>query len=108
MSYQIEFYNSRVQTSIETWPTGISASFVRITEKMVIYGPDLGMPYTKAIGSGLFEIRARGQEGIGRAFYCTQKGQRIIILHGFIKKSQATSQADLKIARRKHKEINNA
>ena len=55
MSYQIEFYNSRLQASIEAWPTGISASFVRITEKMLIYGPDLGMPYTKAIGSGLFE-----------------------------------------------------
>jgi phage-related protein len=108
MSYQIEFYNSRVQASIEEWPTGISASFVRITEQMMIYGANLGMPYTKAIGSGLFEIRARGQEGIGRAFYCMQKGQRIIILHGFIKKSQATSQADLKIARRKHKEINHA
>jgi phage-related protein len=108
MSYQIEFYSLQVQASIEGWPKGIVASFVRITEQMVIYGPNLGMPYTKAMGTGLFEIRARGQEGIGRVFYCMQKGQRIIILHGFIKKSQATSQADLISARRKLKEINNA
>jgi phage-related protein len=108
MAFQIEFFNQQVQASIEAWPTGIAASFVRITEQMLMYGPNLGMPYTKAMGSGLFEIRARGPEGIGRAFYCMQKDQRITILHGFIKKSQKTSQVDLKIARKKLKEVNNA
>ncbi len=32
-------------------------------------GPDLGMPLTRAMGGGLFEIRAKSVEGIGRAFF---------------------------------------
>jgi phage-related protein len=55
----------------------------------------------------LFEIRAKGKEGIGRAFYCALIGQRIIILHGFIKKTQVTPNNELKIARKKLKEISN-
>ncbi|WP_083889302.1 type II toxin-antitoxin system RelE/ParE family toxin [Xenococcus sp. PCC 7305] len=35
------------------------------------------------MGGGLFEIRAKGKEGIGRSFYCTLKGKEIIILHSF-------------------------
>jgi len=100
MSYQIEFFNQQVKTLIEAWPTGIAASFVT--------GPNLGMPYTKALGNGLFEIRAKGREGIGRAFYCALIGQRIIILHSFIKKSKAIPNTELKIARKKLKEISNA
>ncbi len=36
---------------------------------MAEHGPNLGMPYTRAFGEGLFEIRAKGREGIGRAFF---------------------------------------
>jgi phage-related protein len=108
MSYQIEFFNPQVTFSIEAWPIGIAASFVRITQQMLISGPHLGMPYSRALGNGLFEIRAKGREGIGRAFYCALIGQRIIILHSFIKKSKAIPNTELKIARKKLKEISNA
>ena len=67
MNFQILFFATSVHALIEKWPVGIYASFVRITEQMVVSGPHLGMPYTKAMGDGLFEIRARGPEGIGRA-----------------------------------------
>lgn len=50
-------------------------------------------------------LRARGAEGIGRAFFCTLAGQRIVVLHGFIKKSQKTPVADLRIARKRLKEV---
>jgi len=57
------------------------------------------------MGNGLFEIRAKGKDGIGRAFYCFVKGKRIIILHAFIKKSQATPQKELMIAQKRMKEV---
>ena len=101
MSYQIEFFNPQVKFSIEAWPIGIAASFVRITQQMLISGPHLGMPYTRALGNGLFEIRAKGREGIGRAFYCAQIGQRIIILHGFIKKLKSNAQQRIKNCKKK-------
>ena len=105
MSYQLQFFNAKVQSGIEAWPIGISASFVRIAEQMVVSGPNLGMPYTRPFGDGLFEIRAKGPEGIGRAFFCCIVGRRIIILHGFIKKTQNTPTKELDIARKRLKEI---
>lgn len=105
MTYKILFHNASVQADIEAWPPGISASFVRIAEQIEISGPNLGLPYTKAMGDGLFEIRARGQEGIGRAFFCCMVGRKVVILHGFIKKTQATPVRELKVARKRMKEI---
>ena len=54
----------------------INASFTGITEQMVESGPNLGLPYTKAFGDGLFEIRAKGVEGIGRAFFARSSVER--------------------------------
>lgn len=105
MIYSIEFYNSVVLAEIAGWPAGINASFTRIAEQMVESGPNLGLPYTRPFGDGLFEIRAKGEEGIGRAFFCTLIGRRIVILHGFIKKTQQTPPKELKMARKRLKEV---
>ena len=107
MNFQILFFTTSVQALVEKWPVGIYASFVRISEQMVVSGPNLGMPYTKAMGDGLFEIRARGPEGIGRAFFCCIKGKRIVILHGFVKKTQATPIKELRLAKQRMKEVLN-
>ena len=107
MNFQILFFATSVQALIEKWPVGIYASFVRIAEQMAVSGPNLGMPYTKAMGEGLFEIRARGSEGIGRAFFCCMKGKRIVILHGFVKKTQATPIKEIRLAKQRMKEVLN-
>lgn len=107
MSYTIEYFHSRVQTEIESWPDGILADYARILELLMEFGPNLRMPHSRAMGGGVFEVRPRGREGIGRAFYCFVVGQRIIILHAFIKKTQATPEQELKIARRRLKEVQN-
>jgi phage-related protein len=74
---------------------------------MEIYGPDLGLPHTKAMGGGLFELRIKAAEGIPRVFYCTIVGRRIVILHQFVKKTDKTPAKELQIARRRMKEIIN-
>ena len=65
------------------------------------------MPHTKAPGKGLFELRAKAKEGIGRVFFGILTGQRILMLHAFVKKSQKTPTKELKIARRRLKEVQN-
>jgi phage-related protein len=65
------------------------------------------MPHTRALNNGLFEIRAKADEGIGRAFFCTMIGRRIVILHGFIKKTDKTPKRELDIARSRQKEVFN-
>jgi phage-related protein len=72
------------------------------------YGPDLGMPHTRAMGEGLFELRLTVAEGIVRVFYCTLVGRRIVMLHQFIKKSEKTPRKELAIARTRMKEVNDA
>lgn len=69
------------------------------------FGPSLRMPHSRAMGAGLFELRPRGREGIGRALYCYVRGRRVIVLHAFVKKTRATPAKDLKIGRRRMKEI---
>jgi len=57
------------------------------------------------MGGGLFEIRARGKEGIGRSLFCTAKDREIVILHSFIKKTQKTPKKELEMARKRLKEL---
>lgn len=105
VKYTIAYYNEAVRRAIWSWPESVRASLVRIIERMAQDGPDLGLPYTRAMGEGLFEIRARGKEGIGRAFFCLLSGKRVIVLHGFIKKTEKTPDRDLIVARRRLKEV---
>ena len=105
MTYVIDYYNSSVKKEIDGWPKGITACFLRITKQMERSGPNLGLPYTRPFGDGLFEIRAKGPEGIGRAFFCSLVDRQIIILHGFIKKTQKTPLKELNLARKRQKEI---
>jgi phage-related protein len=107
MGYSIEYFHTRVQAEIESWPVDVVADYARIIELLIEYGSDLRLPHSRAFGDGLFELRPRGKSGIGRAFYCFLVGQRVVVLHAFIKKSQQTPEQELKIARRRMKEIKN-
>ncbi|MDZ4064932.1 MAG: type II toxin-antitoxin system RelE/ParE family toxin [Coriobacteriia bacterium] len=78
-----------------------------LVDLIVEFGPDPRMPHSRAMGHGLFELRPRGREGIGRALYCFVIGQRVVVLHAFVKKTQATPERDLAIARRRMKEVRN-
>lgn len=105
MSYQIEYFNASAQAALDEWPVGLKVRYLALLSRMVDFGPDLGMPHTRAMGDGLFEVRAKATEGIGRAFYCTLVGRRIVVLHGFVKKTDKTPAKELKIARQRLKEL---
>lgn len=103
--YRINYFNARLQTEVDSWPADILASYRNITARIIEHGPDLGLPHTRAMGNGLFEIRAHGRDGIARALFCTLVQKRIVILHVFIKKTSKTPMADLLLARKRLKEI---
>jgi phage-related protein len=107
MSWSVVFYSDRVESEIAKMPPGFVARFVRYAERMEIYGPDLGMPHTKAMGAGLFELRLKAGEGIARVFYCTRIGRKIVVLHHFIKKTDKTPPKELLVARTRMKEFEN-
>lgn len=89
---------------IESWPADALPYYARIVELLVEHGPNLRLPYSRAFGEGLFELRPRGRSAIGRAFYCFLIGRRVIVLHAFIKKAQQTPEREIRLARVRRKE----
>lgn len=105
--YQIEYYSERVQNDILKLPRTIQAKYLRYIDLMEEFGANLGMPHTKSMGDGLFELRVKGQEGIARVFYCTIVDKRIVMLHSFIKKTDKTPKKELDIANKRKYEVQN-
>ena len=105
MDWVVIFFNKKVEGDTLKFPKGILSNFLHIVEMIEEFGPALGMPYTTSVEKGLFEIRAKGNEGIGRSLFCTIKGRKIIILHSFIKKTQKIPKKELEKARKRMKEL---
>ena len=105
MSYEISYFHAKVLSEIQSWPVDVLADYARLVELLSEYGPHLRLPHSRAFGDGLFELRPRGRSGIGRAFYCFLIGKQVIVLHAFIKKSQQTPDNELKLARKRLKEV---
>lgn len=108
MDWKIEYYSETVQREILALPAGLLARYIHLTDRMIGFGPHLGMPHTRSVDKGLFELRLKAAEGIARVFYFMRTGQRIVMLHEFVKKTQKTPSKELKIARRRMKELQNA
>ncbi|MDQ6632884.1 MAG: type II toxin-antitoxin system RelE/ParE family toxin [Verrucomicrobiota bacterium] len=66
--------------------------------KTVQFGWPLGMPLVRKLDKGLWEVRSRLPGKIARVLFTTNRNQ-MILLHGFIKKSQKTPQEDLELAK---------
>jgi phage-related protein len=74
--------------------------------KTVEFGWPIGMPTCRPLGGGLHEVRTSllGNR-IVRIFFYIDRKPRMVLLHGMVKKSQATPSGDLELARqnmRKH------
>lgn len=65
--------------------------------KTVEFGWPIGMPTCRPMKKGLFEVRTNLDKRIARVLFCIFD-DRMVLLHGFIKKAQKTSQADLNLA----------
>ena len=105
MAYSIIYYSQEVQEDIMNLPVTLQARYIGLTDRMIEYGPNLGLPHTDAFGGGLFELRLKGAEGIARVFFCTMIGQEIVMLHSFVKKTQKTLKKELKLAKQRMKEL---
>lgn len=105
MRWEVTFYSPKVEQETLDLPAGILANFLRIVELIGEFGPDLGRPHTAPLGQGLFEIRAKGREGIARSVFCTVKGREIVVLITVIKKANKIQARHMEIARKRMKEV---
>ena len=108
MNWTITYYSNSLQEEILAMPAGFLGRYLRYADRMEVYSPDPGMPHTRAMGDGLFELRLKATEGIARVMYCTIVGRKTVMLHQFIKKTDKTPPRELATARRRMKEFKNA
>ncbi len=89
------------------WLKALSATDRKIIGeniKTIQIGWPLGMPLVRKMGDGLWEVRVHLETRIARVLF-TMEEQMIVLLHGFIKKSQATPKDDLKTANSRKKKL---
>jgi phage-related protein len=76
----------------------LDRKIVGVDIKTVEYGWPIGMPVCRPMGKGLYEVRSNLTNGkIARVLFCIYE-EKMILLHGFIKKTQKTSAQDLDLA----------
>jgi len=88
---------------VREWLRGLSpGDRKRVGEdiKTVEFGWPIGMPVCRPLGEGVYEVRSSlAQNRIARVLFYIDKKGRMVLLHGFIKKTQKTPDEDLELAR---------
>ena len=86
-------------------PAGLLARYLRYVDLMTVHGPNLGMPHSRALGDGLFELRHVGKLNT-RILWFFRKGRRIVAVHGIRNKGSTISAHDLDTARERMRDWN--
>lgn len=99
--WEIKFYESgRGEKIVESYLSSLENStrgkLARLMDLLEKYGPSLGMPHTKMITSGLYELRVRGKNEI--RFFYTFRGKFVYFLHAFKKQTQKTPDKEIETA----------
>lgn len=102
MAWEILLFESKrgekpVEEFIKKQQSQAKSKIIHNIRLLKEYGNQLGMPRSKILGNGLYELRIRGKTEI-RIFYGFKRDS-IYLLHAFRKQSQKTPQKELRIAR---------
>ena len=96
---KVQFFDNTLENFISNLEKAAIAKVLRTIELLDQFGYELGMPHSKKVADKLFELRVRGQQEV-RILY-TFHQNTIILLHGFVKKSQSIPSKELKTAQNK-------
>src|SRR5436189_2731002 len=107
MAWIVELLDARVRDELEVLPADMRARFRRIVELIQDHGLErVREPHVKHLEGPLWEIRMKGKDGISRAIYVTARGQRIVVVRVFVKKTQKTPRREVDLALERAKEVN--
>ncbi len=109
LSWNIETFETSsreqiVDDFIQKQQPSAKAKIVHNIKLLKTYGNRLGLPHSRSLSSGLYELRIRGKQEI-RILYCFAPGRTIYLLHGFKKQTQQTPQKELDIALKRFKSL---
>lgn len=93
------------ESELQALPADMQARFLRVAELLEEFGPQhVGLPHVRPLERKLWEMRMRGHDGIARAVYAAIQGRRLLVLHVFVKKTQATPRKAIETALQRLKE----
>ncbi|MDH3935184.1 MAG: type II toxin-antitoxin system RelE/ParE family toxin [Gammaproteobacteria bacterium] len=102
ISLEVVFFRTESGNEpVREWLRGLSKAEKRVIGsdiKTVQYGWPIGMPVVRKLEAGLWEVRSRLDQRISRILFTVQD-DTMVLLHGFIKKSQKTPKGDLQQAK---------
>ena len=103
------FYESALgNRPVREWILGLSLEVRKVVGRdiqKVELGWPLGMPYCRSLGNGLWEVRSDLTGGrTGRVVFCVTR-ERMVLLHGFVKKTRKTPAHDMRLALKRMKEL---
>jgi phage-related protein len=109
MAWDIQYYRSAngrcpVEEFINSLEAKAQARIARTLELLEEFGIELRMPYARHLEEQLWELRVRLGQNRYRIIYFLASGRTFILLHGFSKKTDAVTRADLEIAKNRRKE----
>ena len=109
MNYSVEYYEKEDGTCpaeefILSQDKKMQAKLFMALEFLEEKGPLLREPYSKSLGDGIFEVRAKQGSDISRVLYFFVVGKRIILTNGFVKKTQKTPTNEIERAKRYRKD----
>jgi phage-related protein len=106
MTWTVEFLDEDVRDQLTAQPADIHASFRRIVELIGAVGLEkVREPYVRHLEGPVWEMRMNGKDRIARTAYITAKGQRVVVVHVFTKKTQKTRRRDIETALQRAKEV---
>ncbi len=98
--FQTEAGGEPVRDWLKSLPSPEDRKRIGEDIKTVEFGWPIGMPVCRPLGDGIYEVRTSlAQNRIARVLFYIDKKGRMVLLHGFIKKTQKTPDEDLDLAR---------
>ena len=95
-----------VDAEIEALPVALRARLVRLLEAVENVGLGaLRAPHVRHLEDKLWELRVRAEGNIARGIYVTATGQRVVVLHVFVKKTRRTPRRALEMAKKRMKQV---
>ena len=109
MEFEIRFYEKADGTRpaeefLNALAKPMRIKMVKMISLLGELGFNLREPYSKPIDDGIFELRAQVGNNISRILYFFVIGKRVILINGFIKKTQKTPQKEIELAKKYRKD----
>jgi len=102
---KVKIFDASLEQFIASLEKVTIAKVFHTIDLLETFGHRLGLPHSKKISSSLYELRVRGAQEV-RICY-TFHSSKVILLHGFIKKSQKTPSREINVALSKLKRLDN-